>query len=41
MHFIPEALDSYVVAHSENEPDLLKALTRETYQYLRKKLMGW
>ena len=32
MHFIPEALDTYVVAHSENEPDLLKALTRETYQ---------
>ncbi|WP_046757292.1 O-methyltransferase [Kordia jejudonensis] len=32
MHFIPEALDAYVVAHSENEPDLLKALTRETYQ---------
>lgn len=32
MHFISEALDEYVVAHSENEPDLLKALTRETYQ---------
>jgi predicted O-methyltransferase YrrM len=32
MHFIPEALDEYVVAHSENEPELLKALTRETYQ---------
>lgn len=32
MHFIPEALDDYVVAHSENEPALLKALTRETYQ---------
>ncbi len=32
MHFIPEALDDYVVAHSENEPELLKALTRETYQ---------
>ncbi|QHI38568.1 Putative O-methyltransferase/MSMEI_4947 [Kordia antarctica] len=32
MHFIPEALDEYVVNHSENEPDLLKALTRETYQ---------
>ena len=32
MHFIPEALDDYVVAHSENEPSLLKALTRETYQ---------
>jgi len=32
MHFIPEALDDYVVAHSENEPKLLQALTRETYQ---------
>ncbi len=32
MHFIPEALDAYVVAHSENEPELLQALTRETYQ---------
>lgn len=32
MHFIPEALDDYVVAHSEQEPPLLKALTRETYQ---------
>lgn len=32
MHFIPEALDDYVVAHSEDEPALLKALTRETHQ---------
>lgn len=32
MHFIPEALDDYVVQHSENEPELLKSLTRETYQ---------
>lgn len=32
MHFIPEALDDYVVAHSEDEPTLLKQLTRETYQ---------
>ncbi|KJD33519.1 methyltransferase [Tamlana nanhaiensis] len=32
MHFIPEALDDYVVAHSENEPELLQQLTRETYQ---------
>ncbi|WP_430409842.1 O-methyltransferase [Kordia sp.] len=32
MHFIPEALDNYVVAHSADEPELLKALTRETYQ---------
>ncbi|WP_274476106.1 O-methyltransferase [Mangrovimonas aestuarii] len=32
MHFIPEALDNYVVAHSENEPELLQKLTRETFQ---------
>ena len=32
MHFIPEALDDYVVAHSEKEPELLQQLTRETYQ---------
>ena len=32
MHFIPEALDDYVVAHSEKEPELLQKLTRETYQ---------
>lgn len=32
MHFIPEELDQYVVAHSENEPELLTQLNRETYQ---------
>lgn len=32
MHFIAEKLDRYVVNHSEDEPDLLKQLTRETYQ---------
>ena len=32
MHFIPEALDQYTVQHSEDEPELLQALTRETYQ---------
>ncbi|WP_103071121.1 O-methyltransferase [Aquimarina sediminis] len=32
MHFIPEALDSYVVNHSEKEPELLQQLNRETYQ---------
>ena len=32
MHFIPEELDDYVVKHSENEPELLQQLTRETYQ---------
>lgn len=32
MHFIPEKLDDYIVAHSENEPELLQQLTRETFQ---------
>ncbi|MCF8272265.1 MAG: O-methyltransferase [Flavobacteriaceae bacterium] len=32
MHFIPEELDSYVVNHSEEEPELLQQLTRETFQ---------
>jgi len=32
MHFIPEDIDDYVVSHSENEPELLQQLTRETYQ---------
>ncbi len=32
MHFISDNLDQYVVQHSEEEPELLKALTRETYQ---------
>lgn len=32
MHFISEALENYVAAHSENEPDLLARLNRETHQ---------
>ena len=32
MHFIPQKLDDYVVAHSQKEPELLQQLTRETYQ---------
>ncbi len=32
MHFIPQELDDYVVAHSQQEPELLQQLTRETYQ---------
>ena len=32
MHFISEDLDNYVVKHSEDEPELLQQLTRETYQ---------
>lgn len=32
MHFITDELDDYVVKHSEDEPELLQQLTRETYQ---------
>lgn len=32
MHFLSEDLDRYIVTHSENEPELLQQLTRETYQ---------
>ena len=32
MNFIPEELDNYVVAHSQDEPNLLKQLNRETNQ---------
>lgn len=32
MHFLPENLDDYVVAHSAKEPEHLRALTKETYQ---------
>ena len=32
MHFLPQELDDYIVSHSEDEPELLKQLTRETHQ---------
>ena len=32
MHFLSEGIDDYIVKHSENEPELLQELTRETYQ---------
>ena len=32
MDFLPQALDDYVIAHSEDEPQLLQELNRETYQ---------
>lgn len=32
MHFLPENIDEYAVAHSEPEPELLQKLTRETWQ---------
>jgi len=39
MHFLPEKLDEYVVAHSEAEPELLQQLTRETYQKILQPIM--
>ena len=39
MYFLPEDLDDYVVAHSENEPELLQQLTRETYQKILQPIM--
>jgi len=39
MHFLPEKLDDYIVAHSEEEPELLKQLTRETYQKVLQPIM--
>ncbi len=32
MHFLSDELDSYVTQHSENEPELLVELNRETHQ---------
>lgn len=32
MHFLSDELDDYVTQHSENEPELLAQLNKETYQ---------
>ncbi|MCF2874532.1 MULTISPECIES: O-methyltransferase [unclassified Tenacibaculum] len=32
MHFLPEKIDDYVVSHSQQEPQILQELTRETWQ---------
>lgn len=32
MNFLPEPINKYVTEHSEDEPELLQQLTRETYQ---------
>lgn len=39
MHFLPENLDEYIVAHTEAEPELLKQLTRDTYQKILQPIM--
>lgn len=32
MHFLPESINNYVTKHSQQEPDLLQQLNRETWQ---------
>lgn len=32
MHFLPEKIDDYVVKHTQKEPQILKELSRETWQ---------
>jgi predicted O-methyltransferase YrrM len=32
MHFLPEKIDTYAVSHSQEEPAILKELTKETWQ---------
>ncbi|HQX02687.1 MAG TPA: methyltransferase, partial [Flavobacterium sp.] len=32
MHFLSEDLEDYVAFHSQNEPELLAQLNKETYQ---------
>lgn len=39
MFFLPQALDDYIVAHSQDEPQILKDLTRETYQKVLQPIM--
>lgn len=39
MHFLPSELDDYIVSHSEQEPELLQQLTRETYLKILQPIM--
>ena len=32
MHFLPEKIDQYIVAHSQQEPTILQELNKETWQ---------
>ena len=32
MHFLPEKIDDYVISHSQNEPQILQELSKETWQ---------
>lgn len=39
MHFLPKELDDYIVNHSQDEPELLRQLTTETYQKILQPIM--
>jgi predicted O-methyltransferase YrrM len=39
MFFLPQKLDDYIVSHSEDEPQILRDLTRETYQKVLQPIM--
>ncbi len=39
MYFLPQDLDDYIVQHSQDEPQILKDLTRETYQKVLQPIM--
>ncbi|MGJ8683417.1 MAG: O-methyltransferase [Nonlabens sp.] len=39
MYFLPNDLDDYIVAHSQDEPQILKDLTRETHQKVLQAIM--
>jgi len=40
MYFISKELDDYIVSHSQDEPELLKKLTRETHQKVLQPIMS-
>jgi len=40
MYFISEELDDYIVSHSQDEPELLRKLTRETHQKILQPIMS-
>ncbi|PQJ31877.1 methyltransferase [Nonlabens arenilitoris] len=39
MYFLPHDLDEYIVSHSQDEPQILKDLTRETHQKVLQAIM--
>lgn len=39
MYFLPQNLDDYIVTHSQDEPQILKDLTRETHQKVLQAIM--